>query len=242
MSSPATSASGPARGGWLLLLLLVSGLIAAGAAWTLGRPPSEAMAGRLLPDAWDTARIAVTDRDLPRAEKLLRELLASQPDRREVKLLLARVLCERGRTAEARDLFTGLQQSQNDPESLRGLGAVAEKDRQFELAVSFYRRAIELRKEDASLWRDLGKAQAAQRDSLGALASVQESLRLDPGQSDLVLLQSELAAAAQPRLPGLTRPGDPERLPGRPADVPVPSQPRVPDPTKMFPKPDGRMR
>ena len=229
------------RGGGAWALLLVSVILAAGAVWSVSRRADEKLPTVRSADAWDAARIAFADRDLRGAEARLRELLAAQPDRREARLLLGRVLCERGRIPEAREIFTALSASQPDPESLRGLGAVSEKDRRYDLAASYYHRAIDLRKEDPSLWRDLGRAQAAGGNAVGALSSVQESLRLDPAQADLVVLRGELAASLQappPRAPGSTEVGKA----GRPAELPTPLQPRVPDPSRMFPKPDGRTR
>jgi tetratricopeptide (TPR) repeat protein len=221
-------------------LLLASVLLAASALALAGRsgpglPPVHAA------DRWTTAREAYADRDLARAEALLRELLRDPSDRRDVRLLLGRTLVERGRTTEARQIFSALASAQADPDALRGLGAVSESERQYEAAASFYRRAAELKKDDPTIRRDLARAQAARGDALGALASLQESLRLDPGQTDLLALQSELAAGARtpPRGPNVPRPPD---VPGRTADAAPLSGPRVPDPARAFPKPDNRMR
>jgi len=225
-----------------LALLLASGLLATGSWAALRAPRVESIPRPAAASAWDEARAAYADRDLPRAESILRALLRSQPDRREARLLLGRTLCERGRSSEARGIFSALEKEQGDPESVRGLGAVSESERQFDLAASFYRRAAELRKDDPSLWRDLARAQAGRGDALGALGSLQESLRLDPGQTDLLALQSELAAAAQTpqrRLPAGLRPA--ERS-GRAVEAAFPVGPPVPDPSRAFPRPDGRPR
>lgn len=228
------------RGGLLWGLLLVSALLAA-CALALGGRSAPGLPPVGATDPWTDARTAYADRDLARAEALLRDLLRHQPDRRDAKLLLGRTLVERGRTADARQIFSALAAAQADPDALRGLGAVSEGERQFEAAASFYRRAAELKKDDPSIWRDLARVQAARGDALAALASVQESLRLDPGQTDLLSLQSELAAGVRtpPQGPGAPRLPP---VPGRPSDAAPLAGPRVPDPARAFPKPDTRMR
>lgn len=197
------------------------------------------------PGALNAAKIAFSDRNYVEAEILLREILKSEPGQTPGRVLLGRVLLERGRAAEAREIFAALvKEDAKHSESLRGLGAAYRGLGQLELAVVFLGQAAELEKTNPLLWKELGFAQREKGDPFAALASFQQSLSLDKSQADISNLLAELATGKPGHSGGeVSRGGqvdpysprliDPESL--------VP-KPRVPDPSRHFPTPGGRPR
>lgn len=188
------------------------------------------------------AKVAFAERDFTRAESLTHESLRSSPDSREAKVLLGRILLERGRVAEARDLFAGLLKAQaEDVDALCGMGDALRKMGQGDLAITHFQRAARLRGNDPYIWKQLGMAQREKGDAMGALASFQKSLSLDGKQEDLLNLVSELAAAKQD-IPGLS-PGMPKSHGLDPKTLmPTVPRPHVPDPNDHFPKPYWKNR
>jgi tetratricopeptide (TPR) repeat protein len=172
-------------------------------------------------------------RDLAAAERTLRGLLKDRPDDRAARLLLARVLGERGRLKEAKELFeAALQADSKDQEAIRGLARVLVASGDAAGAARWLRKATDLRPDDALVWKELGLAQKEAGDSIGAFASIQRSLTIDPDQADLSALVGDLVKApstltipgmnprtgafdqnptrsAEPSLPGMNRPRQP---------------------------------
>lgn len=185
------------------------------------------------------AKIAFADRDFGRAESLTREALRTAPDSRDAKLLLGRILLERGRIAEARGLFAGLLKAQaEDVDGLCGMGEALRRMGQGDLAITHFQRAARLRGNDPYVWKQLGMAQREKGDAIGALASFQKSLSVDGKQEDLLNLVSELAVAKQD-LQGLV-PGIPKNHGLDPKTImPTLPRPHVPDPKKPYWKNQG---
>lgn len=240
----------PGRGRRALAFLGLSGLLAGGALLAVTEGTSAAPQRGAVPaiaSGLGAAKIALADRDHALCERLLRELLASQPDSSEAKILLGRVLLLRGRLKESADLFAAILKG--DPRNLeatRGQGAAYLGMGQLDLGILFLRKATEIDPKNPEVWKDLGLAEREKGDALAALSSLQQSLSLDRDQADLTQLLSELATgrpSPAPSLAGVPRmsPHDPYSLrPIDPANL-VPT-PRVPDPTQHFPKPGGGRR
>lgn len=191
----------------------------------------------------DRAKVAFADRDYKKAEEIAREYLTVSPNDVEARALLGRILVRRGRLNEARDLFTALLK--DDPkhyEATRGLAEVYEGQGQADLAIMYWHRAAELRKDDPEIWREIGLAQYRKGDYLAALSSIQQSLALDPNQTDLSNIMTQVVTGknawedpySDPSAmnqgkggfdPLNPRPIDPESL--------VP-KPNVPDPMKTI--------
>lgn len=219
--------------GSLALLSLGLAIVAAGGATlavTGGPTPRSAPSPGLA-----EAKALFANRKYLEAGRLLRAI----PDP-EARLLLGRTLVERGRLAEAREIFSDALKS--DPlnvEALRGLAAAIRGLGQKDMAALLYRRAADADPKNPLAWKELGLCQRENGDAMGALASLQQSLALDRDQADLIALLSELATApsAAPRFPAVDpmtpRPIDPAALSPRPG---------APDPTRHFPKPGGTPR
>ena len=201
-------------------------------------------------DGWDRlslAKIAYADRNYPEAESLLREIQKSGTWEISARLLLGRVLLDRGRPSEARETLAAvLKEEPKNVEALRGLGAAYKELGQLDLAIVFLTQAAEIGKSDAKLWKELGFAQRERGDSMGALSSFQQSLSIDGGQGELSNLMAELVTAKNSPAGG---PGGVSHGPGNDPFTPRPidpeslvPRPRVPDPAQHFPKPGGRNR
>jgi tetratricopeptide (TPR) repeat protein len=180
----------------LALGLLAAAVVLFGTA-LLALPSSAPPQGRFgagEPSLGVRARVAYAERSLVEAERLAREHLRTGVVGRADRLFLARILTERGRLEEARTLAeAALKEDPRDPAAHRTLAAVYRGMGQADLALVHLHRAAALRKDDALVWRELGLLQREKGDLLGALSSLQQALTLDPGQSDLSLIISELA-------------------------------------------------
>lgn len=236
-----------ARGAKAVAFFGVSLLLAAIAVCGFAAPRSPAPPLPAAPvlDALTDAKVAFVDGDLGRAETLLRALSGN-----EAKTLLARVLLERGRADEASKLFAEVTREEpKNAEALRGLAAASQRLGRLDLAVLYWSRVTELRKDDARAWRELGLCQREKGDAFGALSSLQQSLKLDPGQSGLSSILTELATGRRPGVEGptagLAGPGHDAMNPMVPRPIDPNSlapKPRVPDPSKLVPRPGEPIR
>ena len=245
------SRSPGSRGIVLVAVLSLLVLAVGGVAWAAlrheGRPEYRAPAVARL-DKLSQAKIAYADRDLVRAEELLRELTPAGGGDLDTKLFLGRVLLDLGRLTEARGIFAGIIKV--DPKNfpaMHGLGTAYIGLGQLDFGIIHLQKAVVLGKDDPGLWevwKELALAQKAAGDFLGSLTSVQQSLKLQPAQEDLSALMSELATGRlrPDAIPGLA--GQDSIRPWSPGDnrPPNPSNliPRPPDPNQYFPKPNRR--
>jgi Flp pilus assembly protein TadD len=232
-----SSESRPARGLRVLAMLGVSAALAFGGVLAVANSGRESIpaAAATSVDPLAAAKVAFADRDYARAETLARAIPGA-------RALLGRILVERGRIAEARDLFSALlTDDPQDVDALRGMGTALLRMGQGDLAITHFQRAAKLRGSDPTIWKELGMAQREKGDSMGALASFQKSLSLDGKQEDLLNLLSELAAAKQD-LPGLSTGMPKGRGPDPKSLAPTVPRPYVPDPNDQFPKPYWKNR
>lgn len=188
------------RGLVALGILAAAALLTAGAFLTLGssgdsRPRIESPQDRLA-----TARRAFSNQDFTMAEEVLRPIAEVAQGEIENRLFYGRVLLELGRLGKARAIFDAVHKEQPDTaDAVVGLGQVHERQGQLDLAIACFRRASEMKKEDARIFRLLGLAQDQHGDSIAALFSYRQSLRLLPGQEDLSKRMSEIGESRQPR-------------------------------------------
>jgi tetratricopeptide (TPR) repeat protein len=168
----------------------------------------------------------------------------------EERLFYGKVLLELGRLTKARDLLNALHKERPDSaDVVAGLGEVHEKSGQIDLAISCYKRAGEMNKTDARIFRLLGLAQESKGDRMAALFSFRQSLKLLPGQEDLSQRMNEIGAARQARADpsqarrnpsGFDPFGDFDLRPPDPREI-RPGM-RIPDPFDHMPRPGGRTR
>lgn len=171
------------RRGITLLALLALTLALAATGIVLLSPASDSREPG--PGAIARAKTAYADRDFETAEKLIAPIHSPEAD-----ILRAKIRRETGRLSEARDLFI---QYPNDPEAVQGLAQCYTGLRQDTFAIAAWQKLTTLRPDDAYAWRELALAQARAKDMIGAMTSIQESLRLSPDQEDLHLLMNEAA-------------------------------------------------
>lgn len=229
----------PARRGKALFGLLAISIIALLGGLLATSSPSSASRMGSDSDTLTQAKVAFAERRLVEAEKLARD--AGEGGR----LLLGHVLLERGRVVQAREIFSQVLKAEpENPDALRGLAGAMKGMGQGEAATAYLEKAARIRNSSDD-WRALGLAQKERGDTLGALSSLQQSLKLDPEQSDLGALISDLVTGkealagnppgAAPRGAGIDpfnpRPYDPS------TQVP---RPRPSDPFQLFPRPGGR--
>jgi Flp pilus assembly protein TadD len=194
------------RGILILSLPMLLAVIALAALVDGSRAAAQPLSGL---DPLPAAKLACFDRQWDQAERFARLAVGSTRRPAEARRVLGRILLARGRSAEARVEFeAAVEADPRDIEALRGLAAAHKPVGRPEFALLHLHKAIEAKKEDAELWKELGLLQRETGDVMGALASLQQSLALDPGQTDVSVLVTELAtgrsglASAPPRLPG----------------------------------------
>ncbi len=237
------------RGALALALLLVSILGAGGALLALGSSDAAQLHHVRGLDRLTLAKAAFADRDFARAETLVREILHALPDHPGAKVFLARVLVERGRLVEARDLLAELlKDDPRDYEATRAMAGALRGLGQRDLAAAYLQKAAQMDrgKDDPGLFKELGLLERERENSLGALAAFQESLRLDPKQADLSAILAELVTGKNARpggQPASPFPAGIDPLNPRPFDpAGAAPGPKVPDPTQFLPKAPRRNR
>ncbi len=241
---------GAGRGRALALaLLLVSILGAGGALLALGASDPGRRPDVREPDRLTLAKAAFADRDYARAETLLREMLKALPDHRGARVFLGRVLVERGRLLEARDLLSGvLKDDPKDYEATRAMAAALRGLGQRDLAAASLQRAAQLDggRTDPGLYKELGILERERGDALAALTALQQSLSLDPNQEDLRTVLAELGTGKDGLAEGRSRsplPGGLNPMNPRPVDpADAAPGPRVPDPAQLLPRAAKRNR
>ena len=239
--------SGARKGLRNLILLGLAFLLAASVVLTTAVDWEGGLSSRPLPDRLSQAKIAYAEGDFERAETILRAL---GPATTSQKSFLATVLIERGRLKEAGGLYSALlKETPDDFEATLGLGIVYERLRNFRQAVRQFKRAAELRPQDARSWRRLAMAQYRGGDSMGALFSLRTSLRHLPGQEDLSQLMNEIGTARNRQnlagarsQPSRRDPFDPFGGRNRGRLGPTPPTPGIPNPLQGLPIPGRRQR
>ncbi len=194
--------SQPRPRGKLLIGLLATSIVGLVGAVLVTASPSSGIRPVSDSETLTQAKVAFADRRFVEAEKLVRDAGDSG------RLLLARILLERGRLVEARELFSHLLKAEpENPDVLRGMAGVLKGMGQGEAAVSYLEKAARLR-NSADDWKALGLAQKERGDTLGALTAIQQSLKCDSQQADLSAMLSDLVTGKD-ALAG-TSPGAPK--------------------------------
>lgn len=246
---PPSPVSRPRLRGLLALGVMALLVLVAGAAFlTLAAPGRESRTPPNVVDRLSAAKIAFAQRDFARAEELLRGILEGRKEDLSARLFLGRVLLERGRLVQARQIFEdAVRTHPKELEALWGMAATLRAMGLSDPALLYYHQATKLPegKGRPELWKGFALAQKEKGDFLGALASARESLALDKDQMDLARLLSELAAgsAGPPGVPPGSASLAFDPLNPRPIhpDTAVP-RPKAPDPSQLLPKAGWRNR
>jgi len=196
-------------------------------------------------DGLVTAKIAFADRKHGECQRLLKDLLAAQPDCLEGRILLGRDLLDQGRLRESLEQFSAvLKVAPQQLDATRGMASAYRAMGQYDLALVYHARACDLAPENPEVWKERGLAERDKGDPMAALSSLQHSLSLDNGQADLSSLLSELAVGKVD--PTVARAPGASAFDSRNPRIIDPSslipRPPVPDPAQHFPRPRGMAR
>jgi len=178
---------------WILAGILV--LIAAGCQGT-GTPFSEQQLDAQT--RWSKARASVALRvaenrlsagALDEAHKAAQQAMTLEPDRYEAKIVLGRVLIEKGRFTEAAEIFRQACQSHpNDVKAVYYLGVAQEKNGRLEDALATYRRAYGLDESDVGPIKAAAEVLVAMGQPRAAMLQIESYLpkaQNDPGMYEL---------------------------------------------------------
>jgi cytochrome c-type biogenesis protein CcmH/NrfG len=187
------------RKGLIILGALVASLLLAGCiALAFSTPESFRIPTRNKSDLLSMAMRAYSEQRFADAAAILRTLGGEGSGDSEAQVLCGYALLELGQLTAARSAFESAGKDTSNVDALVGLGQVYERQGgdQLDLAISCFTRASEARKDDGRILRLLGLAQEKRGDVVGALGSFRRSLKILPGQEDLIPLIRELSAQA----------------------------------------------
>lgn len=224
---------------------LVAGALAAALHKEGGSLPAPSARERLA-----QAYAAYADHGFRRAEELLASLAREGALGTSERLFYGRVLLELGRLSKAREIFNAVhKEDSKSADAVVCLGEVHERSGEQDLAITCYKRAAEMKKEDARAFKLLGLAQYRGGDRMAAMFSIRQSLKLQPGQEDLSRLLNDIGNARQARagLPDSRSraaafdPFEDFSPRGQDPRAFMPGS-EIPDPMRGLPRPDGRIR
>ena len=139
---------------------------------------------RLQPKAhgfrFDLARLLLNSNDPAQASKVLNDALAAGADPAIAQALLGKCALVAGDRGAARASFERSLAVRPDAEAYSGLGALAFVEERPAEAVTHFRAALELARDDPDLWFNLGNALVQLGRVDEAEEAFRESLRLDP--------------------------------------------------------------
>ncbi|HET7086043.1 MAG TPA: tetratricopeptide repeat protein [Rhizomicrobium sp.] len=129
---------------------------------------------------------ALQSGDLARADTLIGQLCAAQPDHPLSNYLLGALRIRQGRSAEALAPLEAAYRAKPDNISvLLHLGNALQDAQRFEEAVTHYDRALELKPDFSDALNNRGNALAAQGKTDAALASFDAALAIDAGDAGI---------------------------------------------------------
>lgn len=245
-SRPSTSR----RGLVVIAILAITVALAAGALVAALRKDGGSLPAASAQDRLAQAYAAYADHNFRRAEELLASLVQEGALGTSERLFYGRVLVELGRLSKAREVFNAVHKAEpRCADAVLGLGEVHERSGEQDLAIACYKRAAEMKKDDARAFKLLGLAQHRGGDRMAAMFSIRQSLKLQPGQEDLSRLLNDIGNARQARagLPDSRSrsaafdPFEDVAPRGRDPRAFMPG-PEIPDPLRGLPRPDGRIR
>ncbi len=128
------------------------------------------------------------------AHKGAEQAIALEPDSRDAKVLLARVLIEKGRYTEAADILSRVcQANPQDAKSVYYLGVAQEKSGRLEEALDTYRRAYGLDESDLSPIKASAEVLVALGRDRAALLQIESYLPKAPDDAAMYELAGRLA-------------------------------------------------
>ena len=137
----------------------------------------------------------LTEGKLAEAREEFHVALSHDPDNRDAKTNLGRIMVLAGESAAARDAMLELTNERADPESFMVLGAAYAGLGDPKHAAGSYRRAIEMGGESPVTLNALAEALEQSGDRAGAIATARRSLELAPDQPLLRRYLESISAA-----------------------------------------------
>jgi tetratricopeptide (TPR) repeat protein len=146
-------------------------------------------------EAYNSGRQALESNNLPLAELHLQRAYAYVPDNPETNLALGNLRLAQGDRTGAKSFYhAALQADGRHKSALNNLGVLALEERQWEMAINFFRASIQSDSADAKTHYLLARAELEKGDSAAALSEIEIALRLNPEQPEFRALLDTLRA------------------------------------------------
>jgi tetratricopeptide (TPR) repeat protein len=136
-------------------------------------------------EAYNSGRQALESNNLPLAELQLQRAHAYVPDHPETNLALGNLRLAQGDRAAAKFFYHAVLQAEAKHKgALNNLGVLALEEREWEIAIKFFRSSIQSDPTDAKTHYLLARAELENGDAATALSEIQIALRLKPEQPE----------------------------------------------------------
>lgn len=142
---------------------------------------------------YNSGRQALEANDLPLAEKNLTRAHELVPENAETNFALGNLRWAQGRFAEARSFYqAALKGDPRHKSALNNLGMLALQDKDWEVAVKFFRASLQLAPGDAKSHYLLARAEFFLGHKSEAAAEIQIALQLNPDQPEFIKFQETI--------------------------------------------------
>jgi tetratricopeptide (TPR) repeat protein len=146
-------------------------------------------------EAYNSGRQALEANNLPLAELHLQRAHAYVPDNPETNLALGNLRLAQGDRTAAKSFYrAALQADSRHKSALNNLGVLALEERQWELAINFFRASLQSDPADAKTHYLLARAELENDNAAAALLEIEIALRLNPEQPEFRTLFDAIRA------------------------------------------------
>jgi hypothetical protein len=146
-------------------------------------------------EAYNSGRQALESNNLPLAELQLQRAHGYVPNHPETNLALGNLRLAQGDRATAKSFYHAvLQVDGKHKGALNNLGVLALEEREWEMAIKFFRASIQSDPGDAKTHYLLARAELENGDAVSALSEIQIALRLEPDQPEFRALLDTIQA------------------------------------------------
>jgi tetratricopeptide (TPR) repeat protein len=178
-------------GSYRVLVSYISLLVAAATFVTLPRKEPSLWAM----EAYNSGRQALESNNLPLAELQLQRAYSYVPDNPETNFALGNLRLAQGDRLGAKSFYrAALRADGKHKGALSNLGVLALEEHQWEIAIDFFRAAIQSDPADAKTHYLLARAELEKGDAITALSEIQIALHLKPEQPEFRALFDTIQA------------------------------------------------